>query len=53
MSRTFKDYKIKRELAKIVREKKSGPHKQKKWAVCSKCKGAGCLACRQEGIIYE
>lgn len=65
MSRTFKDYKIKQELAKIVREKKAGPHKEKRWVICSSCKGKGyeidgfdceeakCDRCKGEGIVYE
>lgn len=52
MSRTFKDNKIKRELNKVLKEKKSGVHKEKVWVVCTSCKGAGCDKCRHEGIVY-
>lgn len=53
MSRTYKDSRIRKELNKVLQEKKSGPHKEKRWVICSSCKGIGCEKCKQEGIIYE
>ena len=65
MSRTRKDSKIQKEINEALRKKRGGPHKEKRWIICSSCKGRGweldgfdceeakCDMCKGEGIVYE
>ena len=59
MSRTNKDSRAAKELNMALRSKRGGPHREKAWKICPKCKGAGnnwdvtCDKCLGEGVVYE